>query len=247
VHAYLASVAFLLRHIKELLTPHFRYGTGDPRITRLEQARTAGGLVITFAVLIAYEQTGYDAVMGSLGNVMVNAAMAMPALVIGIGILLITTAAPDRPRLVRAMRRPALTLLACLAAGLAFDFILGNYKSTPGAAMTTIVTLAIILALLLYVMPAILWTAYWSYRYWFNAADGHPLLPAVCSIVYSLGILGYHTYLLAAGNLEPRIPGPLALLFTFGSPLAVITLAILEINLSHRTGTTLRTLPPTQP
>jgi len=74
--------------------------------------------------------------------------------------------------------------------------------------MATIFTVFVILALLLYVMPSVLWAAYWGYRYWFNAADGHPLLPAVCSIVFSAGILGYNTYQFARGDLSARIPAP---------------------------------------
>jgi len=123
VRTYLASIAFVFAGIKDLLTPRFRYGVGDPRVERLELLRTAGGIVVTLGAWLAYQQVGYDSIMGSLGNVMVNAAMAIPAVVvgIGIGILLATTAREQRPSVLRAVRRPAVTVPACLAAGLAFD------------------------------------------------------------------------------------------------------------------------------
>ncbi|PSL55757.1 hypothetical protein B0I31_10448 [Saccharothrix carnea] len=244
VQTYFASLGFLFGRIKEWLTPRFRYGSGDVRVERLELARSVGGIVVTLAVWVAYEQVGYDSVMGSLSTVMINAAVALPAVVVGIAILFGTIAPADRSRLLRAVRRPAVTVLACLAVGLAFDFVLGSYKSVRLPGLATILAVVVILALLLYVMPSILWAAYWGYRYWFNAADGHPLLPALCSIVFSVGILGVNTYQLARGDLSARIPGPLAVLLTFGSPPLVIALALWEIKLAGGQGVTLRALPP---
>jgi hypothetical protein len=227
----------LLWTIVSLLIPEHRYGRPGAVVTVLEWVRTAAAV---WVVYVSVRHTGLDFERGLQRFVLgpaVNAGFAVPALLLGA--VSVLALARDRRAQLRAFGRPAATVVSVLflVLGLAYLTYVMGHEAGPGYWSLWLIFLVPV------GFPALAVTAFLVVRYWFRAADGHPMLPALCAFAYAVTQFG----ILAVYGPGDTLPPPYHLLVGIGSPLSLAAVAGIELMLLHRAGVSPRTLPPLRP
>lgn len=243
--SYLCSVRTMFSKIRFLLTPKYLYGSQDPALQWCERIRTVATVVFLIYISLRYTGVSYDRLNEILWlSPTSNAAIALPVVLVAMVVLLATSEPEERGKVLRALRRPFMTVVAIIGFWLAFvaTFYEFTHARTQGW-YTSVMYPIIALALLLYGIPAFAWATFLCVRNWFNAADGHPMLPAMSAVLFALVQLGINTYLIVTAQLNPLLPTWLAAVAAVSSPVVLGTAAAIEIILLHRRGVSLRRRP----
>jgi len=207
-------------------------------VTTLEWVRTLAALGVIY---VSVRYTGLDfegALQRFVLGPMVNAGLALPAVLLGMTV--VVAVAHDRRAALRALGRPVATLLAAVAVVAAFAWITYTMGHRMGQGWWGLYLLVMVPVGL----PALGIMAFLILRYWFRAADGHPMLPALCALGYAVTQLVV-VIVYGAGD---TLPAPWDVIVGVGSPLSLAAVAGVELLLlRHRRGVSLRRLPPLVP
>jgi hypothetical protein len=220
--------------VRLLLVPRYRYGRPGPMFTALEWIRTATTIAV---VVVSLRFAGFSFEDRIVRGPLVSGLLAVPAVVLGMLTVLVAARPGHRRAALRALRRPAVTLVGALAAGYLFLRVVMYVGWHLGGISGHL----LFLALVAFGCPALAVLSFLCLRYWFVAADGHPMLPALCA----LGYAGAQLVVLVAGGPSPDLPPGLRWLVGAGGPLTLAAIAAAElIAWRYRRGVSLRTLPP---
>jgi hypothetical protein len=226
------------RRVWLLLVPEHRFGRPGAVVTALEWVRTLAALGVVY-VSVSY--TGLDfegALQRFVLGPMVNAGLALPALLIGMTVIVV--AARDRRVALRALGRPVVTAIAAVAVVAAFAWITYTMGHRMGQGYWGLYLLVMVPVGL----PALGLMAFLVLRCWFRAADGHPMLPALCALGYAVT----QVVVVAVYGPGDTLPAPWDVVVGVGSPLSLAAVAGVELALlRNRRGVSIRRLPPLVP
>jgi len=107
--------------------------------------------------------------------------------------------------------------------------------------------LAFLLTIILIAIPALLWTAWLCVNNWFNAADGHPMLPALAAIIFAAETWAVSIHQALTRGFTPPVPPALSALLTLGGPPVMAALGVAMLVRLRRSGISIRTLPTPAP
>jgi hypothetical protein len=201
--------------------------------TAVEWLRTAATLAV---VVISLRFSGFDYEQRVVVGPLVSGLLAVPPVLLSMTVLAAAARSGHRIAMLRSMRRPFLTLLAVLATGyLIIRAVM--YVGWHDVPLRPLLMMAIVVVGL----PSLAVLAFVGLRHWFNAADGHPMLPALCAIGYAVAQL----IVVAVGGPSDDLPPHLRWVVSLGSPLTLIAVAVAELLVwRYRRGVSLRELPP---
>lgn len=225
---------WLLRH----LTPRV---SEDPLIARLATSRALGGYLLIALVLspgaaraeIDWSDLTFELVRGLLLAPFTKGGIAVPVVVVGLGVLLVRSRPDERRRVLRTAARPFL-VIASLAGSLAALFVLMILASTNGANGSTLGGLLLIAFGVVFVAfgPPLLFglyrMCYLLVRHSYCMADCHRLLPPIIGAA-----IAAISFAEIAWGLEGGLPQGTELLrvqLEIGGALIVICLSGLEIK-----------------
>ncbi|GIJ47042.1 hypothetical protein Val02_39280 [Virgisporangium aliadipatigenens] len=220
------------------LTPEYRFGRPAALVKALEWLRTGA------AVWVVYQSVRYTGIdfEGTLNRFVfapaINAGFAIPAVVLAMAAVL--AVARDRRAQGRALLLPAVTMV-CVFLGvvaLAATTLFIGWRMGHGYWSLWLIFL------LLVGFPAVSVTGFLVVRHWFRAADGHPMLPALCA----LGYAATQVAVFVAYGPSQTLPSPWNVVVGLGSPLSLAAFAGVELWVLHRWhGVSPRELPPPVP
>jgi hypothetical protein len=223
-----------LSFVRGWLTPLHRYGRPPGALfTIIEWLRTAATLAV---VAISLRFTGFDYEQRVVVGPLVSGLLAVPSALLGMALVAVVARRGHRMAVLRSLRRPLLTLLAVLATGYLMirAIMYVGWHDVPSKAL-------LMMAIVVVGLPLLAVLAFVGVRHWFNAADGHPMLPALCAIGYALTQL----IMVLVGGTSDDLPPHLRWLIGLGSPLTLAAVAAAELLVwRYRRGVSLRTLPP---
>ena len=229
-----------------LLAPRHRLAPEDPVIAILSRVRVALGLAIVVGVALWYRS--YDALDPEtfLRSWALSAFLAVPSFLACLGLFVAVTRPARRRATVRQFRWPVLSLLG-FGATVALLVLYGEgaddatvYLRAHAVRLPLDGTADVYLgAFGLWVLVFTLRAMYLVSRNWFNAVDGHLLLPPVIAILMSWLVV---LISLIADLVGP--PGPASLALIVGGAAATTILAVVEgWRAVRRYGVTLRDGP----
>jgi hypothetical protein len=229
-----------------LLAPRHRLAPEDPVIAILSRVRVALGLAIVLGVALWYGS--YDALDPEtfLRSWTLSAFLAVPGFLVCLGLFIAVTRPARRRATVRQFRWPVLSLLG-FGATVALLVLYGEgaddatvYLRAHGVRLPLDGTADVYLgAFGLWVLVFTLRALYLVSRNWFNAVDGHLLLPPVMAILMSWLVV---LVSLITDLVGP--PGPASLALIIGGAAATTILAVVEgWRAVRRYGVTLRDGP----
>jgi hypothetical protein len=184
-----------------LFKPRYRLLPEDPVMSLLARLRAFAGLVMTLGIALwygAFADLGLEPLLNSLAS---TGLLAIPSLLLCMGIVLAATRRGRRGTVVRQLRWPALTLgafLLVMAALLVFNAggagVLMRYDDNiplNGTVAGGIVGL--------WFLFFAFRSAYLISQYWFNAVDGHPYLQPLMA-VWMAWVLAINTIVFGRGD-----------------------------------------------
>jgi hypothetical protein len=219
-----------------LFAPRHRLAPEDRVMALLSRIRVMLGLVIVVGVALWYRSYSRLEPVGFIESWLVTGLLAIPSCLICMALLVAVTRRSARGAAIRQMRWPALSLLAFVAtiALLALfgegaaavsgrvEFLLRS-NGIPGIPLDGFVYGGVFgLWLLVFCIRS----AYLVTQNWFNAVDGHLLLPPV--------IATWMVWLVAVkavafdGGATDRVPGAVSLVLILGGAAATTGIAALE-------------------
>jgi hypothetical protein len=225
-----------------LFKPRYRLLPEDPVISLLGRVRAFAGLAMTLGIAVWYGAFADYAREPLLQSLASTGLMAIPSLLICMGIVVAATRRGGRGAVVSQLRWPALALgvfVAVMASLLAFNAggagVLMRYDDNiplNGTVAGGIVGL---------------WFLFFAFRsiylisqYWFNAVDGHPYLQPLMA-VWMAWVLAINTIVFHRNEDTDGVPGSIALGLPVGAALVTTGLAVAE---ALRTRSTLANPPP---
>lgn len=167
-----------------LFKPRYRLLPEDPVMSLLGRVRAFAGLAMTLGIAVwygAFADLGLEPLLNSLA---LTGLLAIPSLLICMGIVVAATRRGGRGAVVRQLRWPALTLavfVVVMAALLAFNAggagVLMRYDDNIPLS-GTVAGGVVGLWFLFFAFRG----AYLISQYWFNAVDGHPYLQPLMAV-----------------------------------------------------------------
>jgi hypothetical protein len=227
-----------------LFAPRHRLAPEDAVIGVLSRVRVALGLAIVVGVAVWYRTYDRLQPIAFLESWAVTALLAIPSVLLFLGLVAVVTRAPLRPDAIRQMSWPALSLLGFAVTLVLFagfvkggDFVSG-YLKVHGVRLP-----------LDYVHGGVfgVWFLFFAFRgayliaqNWFNTVDAHLLLPPLIATWMAWLVAGV-SLINQAGGGPPR---PVALVLILGGAAATTVIATLEgWRAVRRYGVTLRDGP----
>jgi hypothetical protein len=210
-----------------LFKPRYRLLPEDPVMSLLGRVRAFTGLAMTLGIAVwygAFADFGLEPVLNSLAS---TALLAIPSLVICMGIVVAATRRGGRGAVVWQLRWPALTLGAfvlVMAALLAFNAGGSNVvmRYDDNIPLNSKVAGGVVgLWFLFFAFRS----AYLISQYWFNAVDGHPYLQPLMA-VWMAWVLAINT--IAFGRNDGGIPTTVALALPIVAGLVTTGFAVAE-------------------
>lgn len=246
-----------LRWFWSRLRPARRYGLPHPLTHTFERLRMVGALLFFVAAVSLDRHWSVErAVQAGMTWPFVAVGLAFPATLAAMLTLVLTARRGEHRRTLRAMKHPLAGMIAVavgLASALAALVVAFGlpWFSTKVLGVPEVVAAPICVVVMpipiVYGLVALPTTAYLGARYWFNATDGHPVLPAMAAIALGLIQLGIDLPDVVAGRLNPGLPPLFAAVIAVGGSLTLIICSASEIALLRREGVPVRALPPTRP
>ena len=210
-----------------LFTPRYRLLPEDPVISLLGRIRAFVGLAMTLGIAVwygAFADLGLEPLLNSLAS---TAFLAIPSLLICMGIVVAATRRGGRRAVVWQLRWPVLTLsmfAMVMAALLAFNAGGSNVvmRYDDNIPLNSKVAGGVVgLWFLFFAFRS----AYLISQYWFNAVDGHPYLQPLTA-VWMAWVLAINT--IAFGRNDSGIPTTVALALPIGAGLVTTGFAVAE-------------------
>ncbi|WP_331757817.1 hypothetical protein OG225_41390 (plasmid) [Nocardia sp. NBC_01377] len=180
---------------ENVFRPEFRLIPKDILVDRLASVRASAGLAINVILLDTFIGDRSEQVLtGLLIRPLVPAVIGVPVSLVAIGVFVVISDIRVRSDTVREMKWPLRTLglgalFVSILAALPFVVriastvlwaLLGGW-----AALVMLLVFPVFLAVGLALAALVLRMVFLVAKYWFNAADGHPLLAPVIAIVVS--------------------------------------------------------------
>lgn len=229
-----------------LFSPRHRLAPEDRTITTLSRVRVALGLAIVVGVALWYRS--YDRLQFAtfVKNWLTTGLIAIPTVLLCMGLFVAWTRPPLRRAALRQMRWPALSVgafigtLALLALfGLGANYVSGRIKYYTGGVGLPLEGVAYGGVFGIWLLVFCLRSAYLVTQNWFNAVDGHLLLTPVIATVMAWLVAGRSLLVDTGGP-----PTPVSLVLILGGAAATTGIAAIEAwRGARRYGVTLRDGP----
>lgn len=226
------------------LTPQRK--PADAVLEGLQQARTIGGIVIV--AVAQYRYGGISALFGygenSVLSIFNAASIAIPVALVAMATVL-GYADPDaRPALLQRLRRPATTTLTVAGAIVIFVYLVPRFENVRAGAFLDLLSLCVLAVVVLFGIPGLFYASYLCAKHWFASADAHPMLPALCTILYTIVQVGINTYETTTRGPGQGLPAALSVVITFGGAPVVLVIAGYEIYRLRNLGIQFRFTAP---
>jgi hypothetical protein len=232
------------------LRPRHLFGRPRRALVWLERLRTLG-LFGAAAVYLFYLGVTTDvASRAALGPIQ-DGMRSLPAILLAMVVVVLAARSGRRGAAVAALRRPlgAVLLLVVFAAAV---IVLVNTvdgppvgdspeEDEPGwATVMWMLKAGSWLAFGLTFGALTILVSFLAVRHWCCAADGHPMLPAVTTILYAAMTAGWYLY----DGATPGVPVLVDRLIALGGPAVLVLIALLELRILRVQGVSLSELPP---
>lgn len=212
-----------------LFKPRYRLLPEDPVMSLLGRVRAFAGLAMTLGIAVWYGAFADLALEALLNSLALTALLAVPSLLICMGILAATTRRGRRGAVMRQLKWPALTLgvfILVMAALLAFNAggagVLMRYDDRIPLS-GTVAGGVVGLWFLFFAFRS----AYLISQYWFNAVDGHPYLQLLMA-VWMAWVLAINTIAFRPDRGADGIPAAVALALPIVAGLVTTGFAVAE-------------------
>ncbi|WP_067840078.1 hypothetical protein [Nocardia lijiangensis] len=224
----------------KLFQPRYRLAPPDKTIDDFGTARTAVGLGINLLVIGKYSGNVVEGmVFGSIQRLTLSAAIAFPACLIAMAVIVAATESAHRATTARQMIHPLRTMGICVAGVASFaavPILMSTFDGQAGPVVGLIVLVAVV-AFTLAIVPFLIRAAFLITKHWFNAVDGHLLLGPTVAVVV--------TWTVAIIDLTTRettlLPTSIDLTLLLGGCATITILAVMEGHRAHqRYGVTFR-------
>jgi hypothetical protein len=211
-----------------LFKPRYRLLPEDPVMSLLGRVRAFAGLAMTLGIAVWYGAFADLGLEPPLNSLALTGLLAIPSLLICMGIVVAATRRGGRGTVVRQLRWPALTLgvfVLVMAALLAFNAggagVLMRYDDNIPLS-GTVAGGVVGLWFLFFAFRSI----YLISQYWFNAVDGHPYLQPLMA-AWMAWVLAINTVAFQRDGAD-GIPGSVALALPVMAGLVTTGLAVAE-------------------
>jgi hypothetical protein len=234
-----------------ILRPRYLFGRPSRSLVWLERLRTLGLFGVIAAYMFYLGVTTDVASRAALGPVQ-DGMRSLPAILLAMVVVVLAARGGHRGRAVAALRRPlgAVFLLVVFAAAV---IVLVNTVDGPPVAEEPPEEDEVGWATVMWLLKAGSWLAFGlsfgaltilvsflAVRHWCSAADGHPMLPAVTTILYAAMNVGWYLY----DGATPGVPVLVDRLIALGGPAMLLVIALVELRILRVQGVSLSGPPP---
>jgi hypothetical protein len=236
--------------VLRILRPRYLFGRPSRSLVWLERLRTLGLLGAAAAYLFYLGVTTDVASRAALGPIQ-DGMRSLPAIVMAMIVVVLAARSGRRGAAVAGLRRPlgAVLLLVVFAAAV---MVLVNTvdgppvgdepeEEEPGwATAMWLLKAGAWLAFGLSFGALTILVSFLAVRHWCCAADGHPMLPAVTTILYAAMNVGWYLY----DGATAGVPLLIDRLIALGGPAMLVVIALIELRILRRQGVSLSQSPP---
>ena len=231
------------------LRPRHRFGRPGRSLVWLERLRTLGLFGAAAVYLFYLGMTTDVASRAALGPIQ-DGMRSLPAIVLAMAVLVAAARAGHRGAAVAALRRPLGALLLLVAFAAAVIVLVNTVHGPPvgdapeEAEPTWATALWLLkagswLAFGLAFGALTILVSFLAVRHWCCAADGHPMLPAVTTILYAAMNVGWYLY----DGVTPGVPTTVDRLIALGGPAMLVVIALVELRILRLQDVSLSELP----
>jgi hypothetical protein len=233
-----------------ILRPRYLFGRPSRSLVWLERLRTLG-LFGAAAVYLFYLGVTTDvASRAALGPIQ-DGMRSLPAILLAMVVVVLTARGGHRGAAVAALRRPLGALLLLVVFAAAVILLVNTVDGPPvgdapeeeepsWATVMWLLKAGAWLAFGLGFGALTILVSFLAVRHWCCAADGHPMLPAVTTILYAAMNVGWYLY----DGATPGVPVLVDRLIALGGPAMLVVIALVEVRILRLQGVSLSELPP---
>jgi hypothetical protein len=236
--------------VLRILRPRHRFGLPSRSLVWLERLRTLGLLGAAAVYLLYLGVTTDVASRAALGPIQ-DGMRSLPAIVLAMVVVVVAARSGHRGSAVAALRRPLGAVLLLVVFATAVIVLVNTVDGPPvgDAPEEDEPTWATVMWLLkaggwlafgLSFGALTILVSFLAVRHWCCAADGHPMLPAVTTILYAAMNVGWYLY----DGATPGVPVLVDRLIALGGPAMLVVIALAELRILGRQGVALSGLPP---
>jgi len=238
--------------VLRILRPRHLFGRPSRSLVWLERLRTLG-LFCVIAVYLYYLGATTDvASRAALGPIQ-DGMRSLPAILLGMVVVVLAARRGRRRAAAAALRRPLGAVLLLVVFAAAVLVLVNTVHGSPVGESPDEPLNAMTWATPIWMLKAGSWLAFGlsfgaltilvsflAVRHWCSAADGHPMMPAITTILYAAMNVGWYLY----DGPTPGVPVLVERLIALGGPAMLVLISLVELRIIRRQGVSLTVPPP---